>query len=767
MKIKLSDYILEQSISDASASDIVLEQNLAGVEVAKALCEAYIKHIDAMIYSEAAYKDKKRNVIDLIVDLIKMFCNFVRRIFTSLKSSISESKIRKILQKLKNMPESEKKSFVGYLPFKSTNQMHEWTNGLHDIAELFTELKISDATFFMQEISTRHDIYSVKIIDAKDKIKKDMDTIKRMGSYQYTHKEYTRFFSELLLQYKMALSDINITLNGYKVRDFEKIKNDTTFDNSQEKFIEIYKDLKELYKSTSSYLTMYLSMILTCIEDASKSSNSKNATPGVIGGSSSKFRKEIDPIIPEIFSSAMHLLEYEDQITTTSYFTYAGICKSENIKRAEFPVFIVIRQDFEKYKRMVEEVRDKVNKYEKSNPSNEAADGEINSLKKSLEEFKQKIDKMMHNCEEILSVLRKHHIESSINQMIDGTTRKIRSKSKKKDEDIIDTTGEYKEEYYLQEAATIERRFMALSPEKKASIERKGLFGKLFGKSKEEQTAPKLPDDFPISAEELKSILTKIDSETKKPMISIGIGNQTSGNVAADASVIGGLPPYVGEIPTNPKGKQLRFLIQINCKNLNSLPDFPHSGIIQVWLNPHLYSDAGEYKVLYFKDTKGQSKINELDKSIYDDNSEWCLSDNSQYLIGFKNGTNYLAPYSFDEIDDYDEMFAKYWNQISSKKIKASDVFDIIKQIPKEFSPQLTRKGEYNPYGNKLGGYPGFTQSDPRGKGWTPENNVLLLQLDSVGPMMWGDCGTAQVFIKKNDLEALNFSNALYDWACY
>lgn len=767
MKIKLSDYIMEQSISDASASDIVLEQNLAGVEVAKALCEAYIKHIDAMIYSEAAYEDKKRNIIDLIVDLIKMFCNFVRRIFTSLKSSISESKIRKILQKLKNMPESKKKSFVGYLPFKSTNQMHEWTSGLHDIAELFTELKISNATFFMQEIATRQDIYSVKILDAKEKIKKDMAALKRMGSYQYTHKEYSKFFSDLLLQYKMASSDIDMTLNAYKVNDFEKIKNDTTFENSQDKYVEIYKDLKELYKSTSSYLTMYLSMILTCVKDASKSSNSKNTIPGVIGGSNSRFRKEINPIIPDIFSSALRLLEYEKQITNVKYFTYANICKSENIKRVEFPVFIVIRQDYEKYKQMVEDVRDKVSKYEKNMASNEAADGEINSLKKSLEEFKQKIDTMQHNCEEILSVLRKHSIENSVNKMINDTTRQIRGKGKKKDDDVIDTTGEFKEEYYLQEAATIERRFMALSPEKKESIARKGLFGKLFGKSKEEQTAPKLPADFPISAEELKNILTKIDSDTKKSMISINIGNQTSGNVAADASVIGGLPPYVGEIPTNPKGKQLRFLIQINCKNLNSLPDFPHSGIIQVWLNPHLYSDAGEYKVLYFKDTKGQSNINELDKSIYEDNSEWCLSDNSQYSIGFKSGTNYLAPYSFDEVDDYDEMFAKYWNQVSSKKIKASDVFDIIKQIPKDFSPQLTRKGEYNPYGNKLGGYPGFTQSDPRGKGWTSENNVLLLQLDSVGPMMWGDCGTAQVFIKKDELKALNFSNALYDWACY
>lgn len=45
MTIKLSDYILEQTISDASVDDIMIEQAVAEVEVASAMLEAYFKQV--------------------------------------------------------------------------------------------------------------------------------------------------------------------------------------------------------------------------------------------------------------------------------------------------------------------------------------------------------------------------------------------------------------------------------------------------------------------------------------------------------------------------------------------------------------------------------------------------------------------------------------------------------------------------------------------------------------------------------------------------
>jgi uncharacterized protein YwqG len=68
--------------------------------------------------------------------------------------------------------------------------------------------------------------------------------------------------------------------------------------------------------------------------------------------------------------------------------------------------------------------------------------------------------------------------------------------------------------------------------------------------------------------------------------------------------------------------------------------------------------------------------------------------------------------------------------------------------------------------GHKLGGYPNFTQSDPRAGADT--ELVLLFQLDSDDALglMWGDGGTANFFIHPTDLAALNFSRVAYHWDC-
>ncbi|MDR6675772.1 YwqG family protein [Xanthomonas sp. 1678] len=66
--------------------------------------------------------------------------------------------------------------------------------------------------------------------------------------------------------------------------------------------------------------------------------------------------------------------------------------------------------------------------------------------------------------------------------------------------------------------------------------------------------------------------------------------------------------------------------------------------------------------------------------------------------------------------------------------------------------------------GHKLGGYPEFTQQDPR----TPQDaQVLLLQLDSDEDMMWGDSGIANFFIDPADLQRGDFSRVAFHWDCY
>ena len=52
-------------------------------------------------------------------------------------------------------------------------------------------------------------------------------------------------------------------------------------------------------------------------------------------------------------------------------------------------------------------------------------------------------------------------------------------------------------------------------------------------------------------------------------------------------SKVGGLPylPKGAKPPVNPKGKKLYLLAQINCEDIDGLPDFPHTGMLQFFIS--------------------------------------------------------------------------------------------------------------------------------------------------------------------------------------
>ena len=72
--------------------------------------------------------------------------------------------------------------------------------------------------------------------------------------------------------------------------------------------------------------------------------------------------------------------------------------------------------------------------------------------------------------------------------------------------------------------------------------------------------------------------------------------------------------------------------------------------------------------------------------------------------------------------------------------------------------------------GHQLGGYPYFTQEDPRAySDDVLKEYELLFQLDTDDTIecMWGDAGVANFFIHPDDLKNRNFSNVLYNWDCH
>ena len=65
--------------------------------------------------------------------------------------------------------------------------------------------------------------------------------------------------------------------------------------------------------------------------------------------------------------------------------------------------------------------------------------------------------------------------------------------------------------------------------------------------------------------------------------------------------------------------------------------------------------------------------------------------------------------------------------------------------------------------GTQLGGWPYFTQDDPRPEGTSLQ---LLFQVDSAGPVMIGDMGVMQFFIEPEDLAARRFDRVRMSWDC-
>jgi uncharacterized protein YwqG len=68
--------------------------------------------------------------------------------------------------------------------------------------------------------------------------------------------------------------------------------------------------------------------------------------------------------------------------------------------------------------------------------------------------------------------------------------------------------------------------------------------------------------------------------------------------------------------------------------------------------------------------------------------------------------------------------------------------------------------------GHKIGGYAYFTQCDPREGEPERKDDLLLLQIDTDGEIMWGDAGVANIFINAQDLKNKKFDKAYFNWDC-
>ncbi|MEK4027830.1 MULTISPECIES: YwqG family protein [Bacillaceae] len=244
--------------------------------------------------------------------------------------------------------------------------------------------------------------------------------------------------------------------------------------------------------------------------------------------------------------------------------------------------------------------------------------------------------------------------------------------------------------------------------------------------------------------------------QTVEPVVKIA-GLRTSTGLLD--SKFGGHPylPKNMEHPKDENGVYLQLLAQINFAEVPPMKDFPKKGILQFYIAPE-----DDLLGMDFEDGTSQKDFRILYHADVTD-------DRSKLTTDF----NYIKPGEEEFFPVTHEIKLSF--ELDEEPISEGDYRMEQLSIDLEEMSSGTELGEiyaeaFGATGSKIGGYPFFTQEDPRSYREKYQNhNVLLLQVDTDTDLdiMWGDSGVGNFFITKEDLRNLNFTNVLYNWDCY
>lgn len=249
-------------------------------------------------------------------------------------------------------------------------------------------------------------------------------------------------------------------------------------------------------------------------------------------------------------------------------------------------------------------------------------------------------------------------------------------------------------------------------------------------------------------------------------------------------SKVGGTPylPHDMAWPVDSRGMGMELLAQVDCAALEGLPDFPHTGLLQFFFGlddlfgadfDHM-TEQKDFRVLYHGTvdpavTAAEVQAKKAEAPQPEGDTRYYTPLFGAYGIRF-------APTAVQHISSQDfrawEQFLAKWNEGHGTDFKTQWDYYRATKINGEF-PAPEEKAPYH----QLGGYPYFTQEDPRAGIDDPiaDLDVLLFQLDSdMLPkeqgggdlVLWGDCGVANFFISREALKRRDFSRVSYNWDC-
>lgn len=161
-------------------------------------------------------------------------------------------------------------------------------------------------------------------------------------------------------------------------------------------------------------------------------------------------------------------------------------------------------------------------------------------------------------------------------------------------------------------------------------------------------------------------------------------------------------------------------------------------------------------KIQYAQNLLAMDKDGEIGAAA-EQPSTWGFPVDGEYAVSGHLKTHYLLR---DSLEFEQHYHAKLFEWAENLKLKDKTINAIETIINHHQST------------NHLGGYPFFTQADPRYYQENLQDTVLLFQLDSGGHhedvnIMWGDAGVGAFFISRQALQARQFDKAWFHWDCY
>lgn len=218
-------------------------------------------------------------------------------------------------------------------------------------------------------------------------------------------------------------------------------------------------------------------------------------------------------------------------------------------------------------------------------------------------------------------------------------------------------------------------------------------------------------------------------------------------------SKLGGYPYYPKAMayPVDANGAPMRLLLQLNFTEMPKMDGFPTEGIVQIFIpvEHDMYGcDFGDgndqHQVIYHKHIMA-------DTSLLVSDFDYNLEGGPDFPI--QNETSLALTFEIKE------------EVVPYECIERQECFEMLGWEDDKYNAYLDVA---QPYGNKVGGYPGFTQYDPREN--ADVHNILLFQLDSNpngdGEFWIGDAGIMNFFINSEKLSKCDFSDVLYNWDC-